>query len=44
MKNIDIDCSSSDCTTLRMMKNCPISLTEEQCVNDTTTLPTKKKK
>jgi len=47
MKNtdVDIDCSSSDCTTL-MMKNCPISSTEKHQDKDTTTtaLPTKKKK
>ena len=47
MKNIDIDSSSSsECTTLRMMKNCPISFesSAEQCDDNTTTLPTKKKK
>jgi len=50
MKNIDvdIDCSSRDCTTLRMMKNCPISFESSAGHQDqdttTTALPTKKKK
>jgi len=46
MKNTDVDIDGSDCTTLRMMKNCPISFESSagHQSDDSIKLPTKKKK